>query len=497
MGETANGRSGEVRCRHAVAAAILLCCAAVGQDGVVTVKPQDSGEALVNPGMGWTLHFYSNLIENYGSKLEPSDTLEDWPGLSTIYLRVPWSFLEPNEGRFNWALFDTPSQRWIAKGKRIAIRVSCCESWLRYATPKWVQDAGAKGLDFEFGKGPMPGGPLWDPNYLDPVFLDKLDHFLARLAARYDGNPNVAFIDIGSFGMWGEGHTGFSSRLNEAQTLEVVKRHIDLHVRHFKHTLLCISDDVAGSSTPGRHFPAMDYAISRGVTLRDDSILVEPPPRSWYHAEMAQAFWPSLPVILEHEHYGSSKKRGAWSGGLLAKSVEDYHASYMSIHWWPREELNENRQTIDQINRRMGYRLQLREVSWPGQVRLGEAFDVRTAWANAGVAPCYPGGFWALTLKDAKGGIVSVNVDEDFDVRALRPGPPGEPPTQQVQSRFTAAFRHLDPRGNHAPPTQPGDYEAFVSVGLRDGTPVIALPLADCDGQRRYRLGTIRLLGSP
>ena len=111
----------------------------------VTVQPQDNGCALVNPGMGWTLHFYSNFIENYGSKLEPADTLDDWPGLSVVYLRVPWSFLEPQEGKFNWSLFDTPTQRWTAKGKKIGIRVTCCESWWRYATPKWVQDAGAKG----------------------------------------------------------------------------------------------------------------------------------------------------------------------------------------------------------------------------------------------------------------------------------------------------------------------------------------------------------------
>ena len=281
----------------------------------VVIRPRDTGVALVNPGMGWTFHFYSNIIKNYGSKLEPWDTLEDWPGLSVIYLRVPWSFLEPKEGEFNWSLFDTPAQRWIARGKRIAIRVSCSESWLRFATPRWVQAAGAQGVDFEFGKGPKPGAPLWDPDYLDPVFLQKLESFLAAMARRYDGNPNVAFIDIGSFGMWGEGHTGFSSRLNEEQTLAVVRRHIDLHAKHFAKTLLCLSDDVAGPSQPGRHFPAMDYALAKGVTMRDDSILVQPPPNSWYHAEMAQEFWPRLPVILEHEHYGGSKQRGAWSGG--------------------------------------------------------------------------------------------------------------------------------------------------------------------------------------
>ena len=206
-----------IACTLAIGLPPCTMAADAGQQ--ITVQPADNGQALVNPGMGWTLQFYSNVIENYGSQLEPSDTLDDWPGLSTIYLRVPWSFLEPQEGRFNWSLFDTPTQRWVAKGKKIAIRVSCCEGSCRYATPKWVRDAGAKGIDFEFGKGPRPNRPLWEPDYLDPVVLAKLDHFLAALARRYDGNPNVAFIDIGSFGMWGEGHTGFGCGLTQAQTL--------------------------------------------------------------------------------------------------------------------------------------------------------------------------------------------------------------------------------------------------------------------------------------
>jgi len=469
-----------------------LFAAELSETNRVVVRPQDTGEALVNPGMGWTLHFFSNLIENYGSKLEPSDTLDDWPGISVIYLRVPWSFLEPAEGQFNWALFDTPAQRWIAKGKQIAIRVSCSESWLRDATPRWVQEAGAKGVEFEFGKGPKPGGPLWDPDYLDPIFLAKLDRFLGALALRYDGNPNVAFMDIGSFGMWGEGHTGFSSRLSEEQTLEVVKRHIDLHLKHFKRTQLCISDDMAGATKPGTNFPATDYALSKGVTLRDDSILVSVK-KPWFHAEMAQAFWPRLPVILEHEHYGPSKKRGAWSDDLLVKSVEEYHASYMSIHWWPREELNGSREAIGQINRRLGYRLQLKEMNWPAIVALGRPFIVETDWANAGVAPCYAGGYWALTLKDAKGGIVSVNVDDAFNLRDLAVGSPDRAPVQKLAARFTVAFKHTDPRGDHAPPNKPGEYEVFVSVGMRDGTPQFALPLPDGDGQKRYRMGKLTL----
>lgn len=465
--------------------ALLRTASLEGAD-LVTVQPKDTGEALVNPDMGWTMHFYSNIPQNYGSRLEPSDTVDDFPGLSTVYLRVPWAFIEPKEGQFNWALLDTPAQRWIAKGKRVALRLTCSENWMPFATPEWVKNAGAKGYYYEFGKGRVEKGTTWDPDFGDPIFLEKLERFIKALAARYDGNPNVAFVDIGSYGMWGEGHTMMSSQVPEAQAREWVKKHIDLHVKYFKHTLLCISDDVAGPQKPGRHFPETDYALSQGVTLRDDSILVQPPPNSWFHAEMAQEFWPRWPVILEHEHYGGSKERGAWGdGSLLLKAVEDYHASYMSIHWWPREELGENRAVIDKVNKRMGYRLQLREISWPREVAIDHSFTVKCTWANAGVAPCYPGGFVALTIKDKSDGVVSVLVDDGFDVRSLKTGAPDQIPTQERACEFTI--------GHVAPVVRPGACSVFVSVGQRDGTPRLALPLAGGDGQHRYKLGEITI----
>jgi len=36
--------------------------------------------------------------------------------------------------------------------------------------------------------------------------------------------------------------------------------------------------------------------------------------------------------------------------------------------------------------------------------------------------------------------------------------------------------------------------DVFVSVGRRDGTPEIALPLPHDDGQRRYRIGKIDIV---
>lgn len=470
-----------------VACALFGAAVAVGHaQQQVTVTPKDTGKALVNPGMGWTLMFYSNMPQNYGSKLLPSDTVEEWPGLAVVYLRVPWAYIEPQEGHFNWALLDTPAQRWIAKGKRVALRITCSENWLRFATPEWVKNAGAKGVFYEFGKGPKPNGDLWDPDFADPVFLDKLDHLLAAMAARYDANPDVAFIDIGSFGMWGEGHTMASSQIPQERTNQIMRQHIDLYLKHFKHTQLAVLDDATGPESKGAHQPITDYALSKGVTLRDDSICVQPPPRSWFHAEMAQLFWPTLPVIVEHEHYGPSKERGAWKeGSLLLKAVEEYHPSYLTIHWWPHEMLAETSQTVSQVNQRLGYRLQLRQMSWPSRVHIDTPFSVESRWANAGVAPCYQGAFMALTLKDAQGGIVAVLADEGTNMRDLKVGPISQAPEKNSKSEFCV--------GHVAPTTRPGTYEVYVSVGRRDGTPQIALPLENDDGQKRYRLGTITL----
>jgi hypothetical protein len=452
------------------------------QPGLIFVQPADNGAELCNPGMGWVLHYYDNEPANYGSKLAPSDTLDGWPGLTVIYLRIPWSYIEPEEGRFNWSVLDTPAQRWIAQGKQVAFRITCSESWTRWATPKWVCDAGAKGHDFRPGKGVERNGPFWEPDFHDPIFLQKLDRFLAAMGARYNGNAEVAFVDVGSLGVWGEGHTWASTKRWIAPT--TVKRHMDLYRKHFPKTLLVANDDLGGPEATGPN-EVIDYAVAQGLALRDDSILVQPGARAYFHAAWAQAFWPHVPVILESEHYGASKDRGCWKdGNLYLKAVEDYHASYVSIHWWPHEFLTENRELVRKINRRLGYRLQLVEASWPKAVRSRGDLSFNGAWQNCGVAPCLPGGHPTVTLKDSKGGIVGVFVDEEFDVRSL-----------SVTERSLTDVRRQKPTFKLPFQLNGGRYDLFISVGTKSGTPRIALPMGGDDGQHRYRLGMVEIGG--
>jgi hypothetical protein len=228
------------------------------------------------------------------------------------------------------------------------------------------------------------------------------------------------------------------------------------------------------------------YMAEHGLGLRDDSILVQPPPAAYFHAGMAQAFWPRQAVVLECEHYDGSAQRGCWQdGSAFLQAVEDYHASYASIHWWPREFLEANRELVRQINLRLGYRLLPVEVRFREALLIGEPFPLAWQWRNAGVAPLYRDAFPAVTLKDAQGGLVAVLVDHGLNLRTLAVASTGQAPASASERSFVLPFQ-----------MGAGEYEVFVSVGDALGKPEIALPLAGEDGQKRYRLGKCRVTGA-
>ena len=338
-------------------------------------------------------------------------------------------------------------------------------------------DAGAKGIRFNPGKV-VEDGRCIEPDYNDPICLDRLDQFLAEAARRYDGNSEVAFVDVGSFGVWGEGHTWWSTRNHYDSA--TVRRHIDLHLKHFKHTPLVAPEPFYDH---GRGIGGHDYAFDKGLLYRSDSILVMPGD-SLYRPQFASRIWPVRPVILECQHYWESVRDKVWGdGSAYLQAIEDYHASYAAIHDYPDVFLNGNPDLIQRINQRLGYRLVCTRVAFADEVKLGEKFVIRSNWHNAGVAPCYAGGHIAWTLKTKNGGIVAVMVDGTFDVRGLAPGAPGSPISLPVQSHI------------RVPPvvvTQ-GQYDLFVSVCSRTGTPSFALPMSDEDGHRRYRVGSLRV----
>ena len=502
--------------RIALSCIAALAGAATGLAGDrVTVTPEATKEALVNPGMGWVYYHFDNANWNYGADTAPGDTLDWFPGVSTAYFRLPWRDLEPAEGEFRWDVIDSVAQPWIAAGKQIAFRFTCNESGYEWAVPEWLPKAGCKGAFMMMRKkSSQKGFRLWEPVWDDPVFLAKYENFIRAAAKKWNGNPAVAFIDVGSFGMWGEGHTGYTSKIPPERTRELALLHTKLLKRHFADTPIVISDDVAGGWNTAPDTPLLQELRKLGIGFRDDSIMVAKKPHQWFHGGWARKFAAEgLPVVVESRHFFANRDRDCWYEGGLYDSTVEYQASFQGIHWWPKEFLEYNRAEVERINLRLGYRFVLKEASWPREVKLGAPCEVKATWLNAGVVEPREELVASWTLLDGVGTVVWTSVDGAFDFRRLKPTlEAGETPmsvTSKVRFGWDwpyngnyygtgAAEIHHDGSVTHhgpkVPTLAPGEYDLCVSVGRHDGTPRIALPHKGQVGKtRRYRLGKVNV----
>ena len=354
----------------------------------------DMKKICKNPHKGWYMQYYSNSINSYGSTLAPDDFLKDFPGLNHIYLRLAWSYLEPEEGKYDWSIIDNVIERWVEQGYSVAFRITCTETDQDqiFATPEWVRNSGASG---EFYQCPYGAWENWQPDYGDPVFLEKLENFHKVFASRYDGKPWVEYIDIGSYGDWGEGHTLQTSKKD--WSFDILKEHVDIHLRSYKNSLLMINDDYIScrAQEDGSKEKLLEYFLENGLAVRDDSICVK-----WHsdkfglstlrNPEIYDRFWRSRPVDLELQHHPHIKKTGTWKKGWpLIAAVDESHATFVGFHGYAREWLDENFELAYELVNRMGYWYLLREIEIPENIERGSESVLKIQWLNRGVAPAY------------------------------------------------------------------------------------------------------------
>lgn len=182
-------RTGLLSLVFGFALAVAAPSSASGEE-VVTVDPARDDTMLLNPGKGW--------VQYYGTDKYTKDYI------SVGYTRWAWSVLEPKEGQFNWKEIDDFIRLFKRYGKKTAFGVMSVSTGLgQYVTPEWVFDAGAAPLAVPDDTSPT-GQQIIPKTWDDPVFLTKLKAFVQALGKHYDGNPDIAFMDIRSYGNWGE-----------------------------------------------------------------------------------------------------------------------------------------------------------------------------------------------------------------------------------------------------------------------------------------------------
>lgn len=210
-----------------------------------------------------------------------------------------WSDLHKGEGVYDWTELDELLAALAEHNMGYALRVfPYSTSFIRANdtppenydwTPKFVYEKGAKNIKATVkGNSLLESGvqaqvPVWD----DAVYLKYAKEFASALAKKYDGDPRIEYIDIRTFGEWGEWHV---SNLDGSQmpSLEIQKDIVKHYASEFKKTQLVIPSDGYGE--------IYTYALSLGVTKRDDGMIGIPGTAD----SLVRAYKAGLPTIAEN-----------------------------------------------------------------------------------------------------------------------------------------------------------------------------------------------------
>ena len=320
----------------------------------------DDKTVLHNPHKGWFWHYIDNGYGrgNYRAGHDPNDDLSDFPGLNHLYLRFDWGDVEKQEGVYDFSYLDEIMNLWGARGYTFSLRVCTYEAApeMNYATPSYVYEKGARCYLLENGK--------IQPDFSDPIFLACLEKFMQAFGAKYNGDPRIECIDIGTLGTWGEGHTVEGD--GRIYPIEVVKAHFDLHARYFPDTpVLCNDDHIAGrfANGPEEVQEILDYALAHGFGVQDDSICCD------YYFQMndydtMRAPWAferlcdNAPCAIEMAHYTYIKPQyeSYFRDGLTAmESFKRAHATFAGFHGYPRKWLENEYYLTEYCANRLGY----------------------------------------------------------------------------------------------------------------------------------------------
>ncbi len=390
-----------------VLAILVIAAYAFGQDGEarVRVKPESAREVVINPGKGWVL---------YGQATGHSDSLLAVSNLG--YRRFEWADLEPEEGRFQWEPIESFLAGWDRLGKQAAFGVMCLNSHTSkpdgYSTPKWVFDAGAPRRivelkDIQQQTTGIPGLKVV-PTFNDPVFLAKLANLLAALGRRFDGDRRIAFVDMRSYGNWGEGHMHpFGGAPISA---EEFRHHVQLHLDAFPKTRICIS-------------------CENQETLRAFGIA----------PAVVELFGPYGFLKEQEWWYGRDKQNRQGYGHRLEDCVEIGKPSYIDLSRGGksgRELLEEEPELVRRLANRMGYHFVLQEAVYPRRISRTKSATAAVQWFNAGVAPIYVPCLVAFGLLDAEGRVAAKDWPPDCEPQRWQPG---ETVTETITPQFADA----------------------------------------------------------
>ena len=347
-----------------------------------------------NPGKGWV---------SYGTTFPTYLPASQQAMVNVIYFRPPWATIEPSENTFNWSYIDNAITSARNNGVKVAFGFmnADVEPYITpNATPQWVFNAGAGYYVVGTNGGYAATNfnvPYWSTN---PVFFAKMDAFISAVGQRYDGNTNIAWIDLRNYGEWGEGHLGNISTATNGHNIpsisvgELETNYIKPYLDAFPNTHVVIPWGAAMYNS------AYTWAVQQGAGMRRDGI---PDWNNGSDITFASGYGPG--VIEYSDSYDNLVAKRLWTNAAVCADILRAKASYSQISW-SSDFLNNFSNSMASIENQMGYHFVLTNVVIPQWCSSITANAITMNWVNKGVTYLYEPCAIAVALLDGGNNVI-------------------------------------------------------------------------------------------
>lgn len=399
-----------------VLCSLMFSLSTYGQSATTKTFEADTIRVLRNPCVGWAIYCEGWEFENTWRAHDPSVNPENfWKQMDSIwahkyathiYIRILWSALEPEEGKYAW--MDNPEFiRFIEEARKrdlkLSFRIYCSTmSRTEEGTPHYVFDAGAA---YSWDSGQRYGREyrVRDAYMDDPIWLEKFETFIHAFAQKFDDPDVTDFIDGFGAGWWGEGH---HINLRDKDNLPMlIDKLTDIYYKNFKHIITVYN---LAHKHPDPTIVS-DFELARELVYEQRGFL---PRRDglgshWFSRGdrdmMQYYFFPNSPLIGEGCYWLSNPvgettpkflddtrfKMNNWPEALV-KGLDDalnFHANTFDLRV-PKEAklwIEEMPEQVQRFITNGGYRLLPETITFSNETSAGGKISVSHTWKNMGV----------------------------------------------------------------------------------------------------------------
>lgn len=356
-----------------------------------------SADEIVNPGRGFFRWIYQ----------------ETAPVLcKDRYSRYNWSVIETAKGVYDYSVLDKEADAAKAAGGTFGFGIRNVVSGTFLACPQYVTN--------EVDGWVSAKKTSWVPDWNSDTFLSRIEAFVNALGARYNRDPRIGYIEIRTYGNWGEWHlSGYEAPPSpmEQITEASIHRIIDAWVRAFPDKQLIMMSD---------HPEGLRYAMS----LTNIRVPIGWRRDSWCNKHMhtlkksiawplAEERWKTAPVTVES--YGGS----GHTSSLGLEQIREYHVSGIGNGNFGKkwEEFPaQDQQELLACAKASGFRYALRSLT----ITPGAKTGFTAQWVNYGVCPVYREWRVIYRLRDPGTDAVVWQQPSKIDLRSVLPAADSE-----------------------------------------------------------------------